>query len=212
MRSGTKKDTAYHQIKQMFLERRFEPGSMLSENAIASNLGMSRTPVREALQILQSEGFVDVFPKKGVMLKEISMAAARETLDLRAAVEGYVMVKCVPLAPKIFVEIERMLEIQLECYKNGDISAYLREDVLFHAYFIELYGNSLITEVIHSINERFMSVGLAILKSLAAVKNSYEGHRKIFEAVKAGDVSRIWNAAHDHINFGKSQLSQDSGS
>jgi DNA-binding GntR family transcriptional regulator len=212
MRSGTKKDAAYHQIKQMFLERRFEPGSMLSENAIASGLGMSRTPVREALQILQSEGFVDVVPKRGILLKEISAAAAKEILDLRAAVESYVTVKCVPLAPKNLAEIGKMLEIQRECYENGDISAYLHEDVLFHAYFVEFYDNALITEVIHSINERFMSVGFAILKNLADVKISYEGHLKIFEAAKLGDVSSVWRAVHDHIDFGKSQLSQDSDS
>ncbi|MDR2179520.1 MAG: GntR family transcriptional regulator [Synergistaceae bacterium] len=208
MRSGTKKDEAYQRIKQMFLERRFEPGSMLSENGIASGLGMSRTPVREALQILQNEGFVDVLPKRGVVLKEIDAAAAREILDLRAAVEGYVVVKCVPLGGKNLSELEKMLEVQRGCYENGDISGFLRHDVVFHAYFIEFYGNSLIAEIIHSINERFMSVGFAILKNLAAVKTSYEGHRSIFEAVKSGDTSRIWHAVYDHINFGKSQLSQ----
>ncbi|MDR0651783.1 MAG: GntR family transcriptional regulator [Synergistaceae bacterium] len=212
MRSGTKKDAAYHQIKQMFLERRFEPGSMLSENAIASDLGMSRTPVREALQILQSEGFVDVFPKKGIMLRGISMAAAKEILDLRAAVEGYVTVKCVPLAEKNLRDLEKMLEVQRVCCEEGDISGYLHHDATFHGYFIWLYGNSLITEVIHSINERFMSVGFAILKNLADVKTSYDGHRSIFEAVKSGDTSRVWHAVYDHIHFGKSQLSQDNGS
>jgi DNA-binding GntR family transcriptional regulator len=161
------------------------------------------------LQILQSEGFVDIFPKRGIMLKGIDIAAAREILDLRAAVEGYVMVKCVPLAEKNLAELEKMLEVQRECYENGDISGYLHHDVLFHAYFIEFYGNSLITEVVHSINERFMSVGLAILKNLAAVKISYEGHRNIFEAVKLGDLSRVWYAAYDHIHFGTLQLSQD---
>jgi DNA-binding GntR family transcriptional regulator len=208
LRSGSKKDAAYRQIKQMFLARRFEPGSMLSENAIAADLGMSRTPVREALQILQSEGFVDVFPKRGVMLKGISMTAAREILDLRAAVEGFVTVKCVPFAEKNLAELEEMLEVQRVCCEKGDISGYLHHDVIFHTYFIELYGNSLITEVVHSINERFMSVGFAILKDLAAVQTSYGGHWGIFEAVKSGDTSRVWHAVYDHLNFGKSQLSQ----
>ena len=210
MRTGTKKDAAYRQIKQMFLERRFEPGSMLSENAIASGLNMSRTPVREALQILQSEGFVDIFPKRGIMLKGIGIAAAKEILDLRAAVEGYVIVRCVPLSKKNLAELEKMLEVQRECYENGDISGYLHHDAVFHAYFIKFYGNSLITEVVHSINERFTSVGLAILKDLAAVKISYEGHRNIFEAVKVGDILRVWHAVYEHIHFGTLQLSQDS--
>ncbi|MDR1622160.1 MAG: GntR family transcriptional regulator [Synergistaceae bacterium] len=209
MKSGTKKDMAYRQIKQMFLERRFEPGSMLSENMIAADLGMSRTPVREALQILQNEGFVDVFPKRGVMLKGISAEAAREILDLRAAVEGYVTVKCIPFPKKSFAKLEKMLEVQRACYENGDISGYLRHDVVFHAYFVEFYNNTLITEIVHSINERFMSVGFAVLRNLADVKTSHEGHRKILEAVKSGDAPRVWDAVYDHIDFGKSQLSRD---
>jgi DNA-binding GntR family transcriptional regulator len=196
----------------MFLERRFEPGSMLSENVIASDLGMSRTPVREALQILQSEGFVDVFPKRGVMFKGISVEAAREILDLRAAVEGYVTVKCIPLPEKNFAELEKILDVQRRCYENGDISEYLHHDAVFHAYFIKFYNNTLITEIIHSINERFMSVGFAILNNLAAVKISYDGHRKILEAVKSEDAPQVWHAVYNHIDFGKSQLSQDNNS
>ncbi|MDR2522564.1 MAG: GntR family transcriptional regulator [Synergistaceae bacterium] len=74
MKRDLKKDMAYRQIKQMFLERRFEPENLLSENRIAFALGISRTPVREALQVLQSEGFIDIFPKKGVVFRGVSTA------------------------------------------------------------------------------------------------------------------------------------------
>ena len=85
VRSGTKKELAYKKIKEMFLEQRFLPGTMLSENEIANVLVMSRTPVREALQLLQNEGFVTVCPKQGVRFQGISNSALREILELRAA-------------------------------------------------------------------------------------------------------------------------------
>ena len=206
MKRGTKKDAAYHQIKQMFLERHYRPESMLSENEIASALGMSRTPVREALQILQSEGFVDVFPKRGVMFKGISVDAAREILDLRAAVEGYVTAACIPLAAPHIAELEEMLAAQQHCCEIGDVSTYLHYDVLYHNYFVELYGNSLISAVARSITERFRSVGLAVLKDTAAIRQSYAGHLAILEAVKVEDRPGVFQAVHAHINFGKSQV------
>jgi len=206
MERETKKDTAYRQIKQMFLERRFEPESMLSENKIASTLGISRTPVREALQILQNEGFIDIFPKKGIRFRGVSIAVAQEILDLRAAVEGYVAAKCIPLLGENLAQLEEMLEIQRQCCERGDVVSYLRHDALFHHHFIELYSNSLIAGVMRSINERFTSVGFAILKDITAVRISWDGHRKILEAAKACDVSKTVCAVYDHIQFGKSQL------
>ena len=208
MRMGTKKDVAYRKIKQMFLEQRFEPESMLSENGIASLLGISRTPVREALQVLQNEGFVEVFPKKGVRFRGVSIAAALEILDLRAAIEGYVAVNCIPISDDDAVQLEEMLRIQRRYSENGDVASYLHNDVLFHNYFIELYGNSLISGVMRSINERFTSVGFAILKDIEAVRISYEGHLEIVEAAVENDVSKIACAVSDHIQFGKSQLTK----
>jgi len=206
MKRETKKDMAYHRIKQMFLNRRFEPESMLSENRIASVLGISRTPVREALQVLQKEGFIDIFPKKGIRFRGVSIAAAKEILDLRGAIEGYVAAKCIPVSEKDIARLEEMLENQLRCCEAGDVVSYLYHDVLFHNYFIELYNNSFISDVMRSINERFTSVGFAILKDVAAVRISCGGHREILEAVKEGNVSKTVFAVHDHIQFGKSQL------
>lgn len=208
MRRATKRDSAYRKIKQMFLEQHFLPDSMLSENEIASILGVSRTPVREAFQMLQSEGFVDVFPKRGIMFKGISVSAAREILDLRAAIEGYSAAMCIPLSAENFAELEKMLEIQRQCGEAGDISAYLKHDIVFHSRFIEIHNNSLLSGIARSINERFMSVGLAVLRDIPAISESHRGHVEILKALRANDLERVFRAVHAHIEFGKSQLCQ----
>ena len=100
VKPGTKKELAYRKIKEMFLDQRFLPGTMLSENEIANVLVMSRTPVREALQLLQNEGFVTVYPRQGVRFQEMTSSTLREILELRAAVEGYVIAACLPLNPQ----------------------------------------------------------------------------------------------------------------
>lgn len=206
MRRDTKKDFAYRQIKQMFLERRFEPETMLSENEISVSLGMSRTPVREALQVLQNEGFVTVYPKRGVMFKGISTSAAKEILELRAAVEGYVAVACLPLSAENIQALETLLLEQKEYCDRGDVARYLGSDVKFHIHLVDFYDNSLIQGVLRSINERFMSVGLSILHDTPAIRKSYEGHVQILEAAKAQNSALLLQSIYSHIDFGKTQL------
>lgn len=206
MRSATKKDLAYKEIKEMFLDCRFSPGAMLSENEIARTLDMSRTPVREALQVLQNEGFVTVCPKQGVRFQGFTTTELREILELHAAVEGYVMAACLPLSKRRLAEVEAIIELQRPCSASGDVETYLVHDVAFHNYFIELYGNSLISAVIRSISERFRSVGLQVLQDAESVRLSFQGHLAIMEAVRAADVSAAQTAVQAHINFGKSRL------
>ena len=206
MRRNTKKDLAYQKIKQMLLERHFEPDTMLSENEIAASLGISRTPVREAFQILQNEGFVDVYPKQGVMFKGISTTMARDILELRAAVEGYAAASSLPYTEEQLGRLEALMEEQRKSCEKGDVEEYLRHDAVFHSYFIELYNNSLISGIFRSINERFMSVGLSILWSVESIEYSFASHQEIFTAIKSADASAVLKALHDHIEFGKVQL------
>lgn len=206
MKSGSKKELAYKKIKEMFLNRKFLPGAMLSENEIARALAMSRTPVREALQVLQNEGFVTVCPKQGVRFQGFTTTALREILELRAAVEGYVMAACLPLDEAQLAEAEALIELQRPCSLSGDVEEYLVHDAAFHNYFVGLYGNSLISAVVRSISERFRSVGLRVLRDAESVRLSFQGHLAIMEAVRAADVAAALTAVHAHINFGKSRL------
>ncbi len=206
MRRDTKKNSAYLQIKQMFLERRFEPETMLSENEISALLEMSRTPVREALQLLQNEGFVTIFPKRGAMFKGITTCAAKETLELQAAVEAYAAVACLPINTASIEKLEALLEEQKKCCAQGDIASYLKSDVQFHNFFVDFHDNSLIKGIIHSINERFLSVGFSIPHDLPAIRKSYEGHLKIVRAAKINNAPSLLRAMYSHIEFGKTQL------
>ena len=206
MRQGTKKELAYQQLKKMFLARHFEPDTMLSENDIARGLGMSRTPVREALQLLQSEGFVDIYPKQGIMFKGMSTSTIHEILELRAAIEGYAAAASLPYSEGQLTRLDELMDNQLASCGKGDIEEYLQHDFIFHSYFIELYNNSLISEVFRSINDRFMSVGFSILRSVRAIEESFASHQTIVAAIKDSDAPAVLKSLHDHIEFGKRQL------
>ena len=196
----------HKELLGLILQGTLTPGQRLRDTELAQQLGVSRTPVREAQQVLQNEGFVTVCPKQGVRFQGFTTTALREILELRAAVEGYVMAACLPLSERHLAEVEALVELQRPYSVSGDVEAYLVHDAAFHNFFVELYGNSLISAVVRSISERFRSVGLRILRDAESVRLSFQGHLAIMEAVRAADVAAALTAVHAHINFGKSRL------
>src|SRR5215831_11136302 len=85
------KERAYDAIKKGILREDFPPGSFLAERQLASQLGMSKTPVRAALERLELEGFITVSPQQGIIVRELSVHEIADQYEIRAALEGYVL-------------------------------------------------------------------------------------------------------------------------
>src|SRR5205823_13426599 len=85
------KDDAYERIKQLIQTQVFKPGTFLAERELAARLGMSKTPVRSALERLQTEGFVQIAPKQGAVVREPSLHEIVDMIDFRIALEPYVL-------------------------------------------------------------------------------------------------------------------------
>src|SRR5437899_8390145 len=83
------KDRAYDRIKVRLLNDDYPPGSFLSERQLAENLGMSKTPVKAALERLESEGFISVSPQQGIVVRELSVHEIADQYEIRAALESY---------------------------------------------------------------------------------------------------------------------------
>lgn len=140
-----KKDQAYEEIRKLILGSRSARELALSENTLAAELGMSRTPVREALQRLQMEGFVEIHPNRGVVIPGVSVKEVNETFALRMAVEEFVLREMASrMSEGNIAEMDLYLARQREAIKKNDVLEYLEHDKDFHVMFFRLYGNSLI--------------------------------------------------------------------
>jgi DNA-binding transcriptional regulator YhcF (GntR family) len=136
VRNKKKKDQAYEQIRKLILQRRSTERFALSENSLAAELKMSRTPIREALQRLQTEGFIEIHPNRGVVIPEVSVVEVNETFALRMAVEEFVIREVTPLmTPGQIEEMDTYLLRQKEAMERGDVLEYLRHDKDFHDLF-----------------------------------------------------------------------------
>jgi DNA-binding GntR family transcriptional regulator len=202
-----KKDQAYEEIRKLILQRRSTDRFSLSENSLAAEMRMSRTPIREALQRLQTEGFIEIHPNRGVVIPEVSVVEVNETFALRMAVEEFVIREMAPqMSPDNIGEMDLYLARQREAMERNDVLEYLRHDKDFHDLFFRLYANSLIFNTIQRVLDRFYSMGTNVLRRPGSVQRSFAEHCAIADAVRAGDGEKASAAMHAHLITGKNNV------
>ena len=120
MQQKTKRDLAYEEIKKLILSGKLSNDMSISENVLAKMLGMSRTPVRDALRRLEMDGFVRIIPNQGVVIREVSINEVKEIYDMRIALEEFVTKELADmLSDKDFSNLEKILKKQEEACKKG---------------------------------------------------------------------------------------------
>ncbi|HPF83881.1 hypothetical protein SDC9_73626 [bioreactor metagenome] len=202
-----KKDQAYEEIRKLVLQRRSTDRFSFSENSLAAEMRMSRTPIREALQRLQMEGFIEIHPNRGVVIPEVSVVEVNETFALRMAVEEFVIREMTPqMTPENIGEMDLYLSRQKEAMERNDVLEYLRHDKDFHDLFFRLYANSLIFNTIQRVLDRFYSMGTNVLRRPGSVQRSFAEHCAVADAVRNGDGEKAASAMHAHLITGKNNV------
>src|SRR5437764_3615243 len=123
---------AYRSIKDYILEGRLDEDSRLTEEFLSGHLGISKSPIREALNRLETEGLIRIEPRKGAYLRRLSPEEVHDLYDIREALETHV-VRTARLAPALFAELHQSLKRQRSYLKANDRARYIEEDVHFHA-------------------------------------------------------------------------------
>ena len=202
-----KKDQAYEEIRKLVLQRRSTDRFSFSENSLAAEMRMSRTPIREALQRLQMEGFIEIHPNRGVVIPEVSVVEVNETFALRMAVEEFVIREMTPqMTPENIGEMDLYLSRQKEAMERNDVLEYLRHDKGFHDLFFRLYANSLIFNTIQRVLDRFYSMGTNVLRRPGSVQRSFAEHCAVADAVRNNDGEKAAAAMHAHLITGKNNV------
>jgi DNA-binding GntR family transcriptional regulator len=199
------KDRAYERIKARLLSNGYPPGSFLSERQLAENLGMSKTPVRAALERLESEGFITVSPQQGIVVRELSVHEIADQYEIRAALESYTLRT---LAGRLTAPQVRCVELNLEAQKrlrgSGDVAKGVELDAAFHIQFAEFLGNQEILRVIGQLREKMQRVVTQVFRVCPArMETSAEEHAAIAAAVIAGDGARAAGLVVQHLELGK---------
>jgi DNA-binding GntR family transcriptional regulator len=205
---GLLKERAYIELKGLILEGALEPGGFLAERQLAVRLGMSKTPIRSALERLESEGFVRISPQQGAIVRDLSLREIADQYEIRIALESYIVRS---LAGRLTPEQTRLVETNLEAQRvnleTGDVRRGVALDEEFHALFGDFLGNHEILRVMGQLREKIHRVILQVFKTnFGRMVSSYEEHRGIAEAIIQGDPASASRRIEEHLRFGKEAL------
>ncbi len=190
----------FHKIKTDILEGRYEVGHELREVTLGEELGVSRTPVREALRQLELEGLVDIIPNKGAFVRGISAKDVEDIYQIRARLEGLCASMAVECATK--EELERMEEIILltRFYEEkGDFDHLSLLDSQFHEMMYEACGSKMLQHLLTDYHQYVQRVRSRSLKQKQRAKKSTEEHAEILQAMKNRDAKAADELATTHI-------------
>lgn len=188
-------------LREAILKGYFEPGEKLDQDLIAQELEVSRTPVRESLKVLESEGFVEIRPHRGAFIATISRQDIYEICEIRALLESQAVRQVTPLIPESTLdEMERSLNETRARFEVGDIAGHFESDVYFHETIASLAENKLLREMLGSLTNR-----IARLRQFAQrqpgdhLVESFKEHRAILQAMRRRDPEAAAEAMRTHL-------------
>lgn len=209
MNHSTLKDRAYEIVKEKLLSGEYPPGSRIREDLIAEEISMSRTPVREAINQLSAEGFLNNIPRKGIFFIELTPKEIRELLDVREVLEALAVEKCIEhLNDDNLNELKSILKEFEDALNKENYHECNELDSKFHQKIAEISGNKKLILYIKDI-EGFMMVGRNIeKKNNPKEKNmkTLEEHKRILMSIEQRDKKDAVNAVRENINRMKKNM------
>lgn len=193
----TLKEQVYNYLKKAIVSGELQFGNFYSVQWVASRLGISRSPVREAVQQLQHEGLVDVYPYKGFTIKTISPAVIEEVFEVREAIESFCIKKVLnDYGSPQFGELLIKLEEKLQEQKKAAASAkepidYWKLDKGFHRLIIDFCNNKTLKQVYDSISDKISSIALATLQDRKRFETASEEHEAILDKLQTGSLEAV---------------------
>ncbi|MCR4427233.1 MAG: GntR family transcriptional regulator [Firmicutes bacterium] len=199
--------SVYDSLKSAIIQARLSPGQKLVTAKIAEELGVSRMPVREAIQRLEAEGFVTVKPFRGAEVTQLSWQDIREIYDIRMVLEGYAMKLAMsqPLERKIEA-LESLLRTAKEKVASGDLAEIEEIDDKFHKILFSTCGSSRLEGLLRNLWEQ-----CSYFRSVAALLRrdplrSIRQHEELIEVLRTRDVERAVEAVQAHTQVSRDTL------
>ncbi|MFN8378931.1 MAG: GntR family transcriptional regulator [Anaerolineae bacterium] len=196
------KNHAYEVLKAQIVSGELPPGTFLSERSLAVRLGMSKTPVRTALERLEMEQFITISPQQGIIVRGLSLTEINDHYDLRVALETFVVGR---LAGRLTAEQSDALGANLrataEAVEAGDKARFMTLDTEFHLLLCESLGNEEIVRVMEHQRDKFMRVILPMIERHSErLAQTLAEHLGIVEAVRRGDGRDAAVRVVQHLN------------
>lgn len=197
---GNLKEAVYQRLKESITRGELSPGSKLAEIQMAQRLGVSRTPLREAINRLEQDGLVEIFPRRGAFIKKHSLPEILENLELREVLEGLaVRLAARHATPATLQEMKNCFQGFTANNVERSISAYANQNVRFHNLIIQACQNRKLIAIIRNLYDQMDMVRLHTIILPGRAPKSLIEHQEIINLIAKGQGDQAERYLRAHI-------------
>ena len=199
------RDLVLEALREAILNGTLKPRERLMEIQLAEELGVSRTPVREALRKLELEGFIVMVPRKGAYVADLSIKDIADVFEIRIALEGLAAALAAErITDEELEAMERHLVEKAEAIKKNDMVKLVEVDTKFHEALYGASRNDRLITIINNLREQIQRFRTSSLAMPGRMQQSLEEHRSIVEAIQSRDIALARQTAQEHIENAES--------
>ncbi|MFZ7127657.1 MAG: GntR family transcriptional regulator [Desulfobacterales bacterium] len=197
----------YQHLRNQILNHTIEPSSRLVEAQIANEIGISRTPVREALHLLEKDGFVESIPRVGYRVRQLAWEELDEIFEIRRVNELLACRWAVQrINPKSIRALEDNLQQARSALGKGKPNAFLEYDEEFHEILVRSTGSRHLLELCQQLRRLMLRYRAASLRSVQTVETALDDHYQILACLKNKDEKGLEAALDDHLRRSKKDI------
>lgn len=194
------RDVVFRTLRRGIHRGLLTPGERLIEIQLANRLGVSRTPIREAIRMLELEGLVVMLQRRGAVVSNITSKNLNDVLEVRLAMEKFATgLACERISPDEIEELENALRLFEEAVEKDDLTLMATRDKEFHDLIFKAAGNDVIVKLMANMQEQMYRYRLEYLKDREAHKTLINEHREIFVSLKDGNREKAEETAVKHV-------------
>lgn len=197
----------YEMLKEMIAKHRFSPGARVNVEALSRELGLSRTPVWEAVRRLELEGLLYNIPYRGVFMTEMTLERALELYQVREVLEGLAgRLAADHVSEKALEKMIKELAVQKTVIEQGDLVGYSQCDFNFHEIIHKLSHNAVLQEMLETLKAKMQPIKMDITPILPRL---YRGHQEMVDALRSGRGDRVEKIIRLHNRVVQEQIRKE---
>ena len=195
------REMVYEELKMQILTGAIVPGTRMMEVELAKEIGVSRTPIREAIRKLEKEGLVTIEPRRGAYASQISTKDMVEILEVRQNMEGLAAYFAASrMKPDQLSELKSASDKYNTAVATGNMADMIKYDTEFHHIIVESCNNKILVQMIEQLQELVLRFRYIYYDNFRRAENMPEEHKAILEAISRGDADSAREAADVHID------------
>lgn len=194
------RDVVFHTLREAILKGELKPGERLMELQLASKLGVSRTPIREAIRMLELEGLAVTTPRKGAEVAKMTEKDMEDVLQIRKALDELAVgLACDNMGEEELGKLYVALKNFEECTRSGNVKQVAQADVEFHDVIYQAADNPKLVNMLNNLREQMYRYRVEYLKNKSIYPRLIEEHKGIYEGLKCKDKKTVVEIVSHHV-------------